>query len=186
MRQKRTEIDFSKHELIIENKDDLLVHHLKKPDSYLDSIMYVNTHGFLAVTGDYSNWIFCREFHPSGNGYCDSRYWSEKLRIGSCQEPSDYDAERTHNEIQALLDNKEEPITLKQREWFENLLKYTEQEAEYVYQAFINNTIGWETESMPYCKSYKYHFLAILDGFEEICSRIAEKEETLKAVLNIL
>ena len=49
---KRTSVDFKDHELIIKETDDLSVYHLKKPDTYYDSVKFINTNGIMVVTGD--------------------------------------------------------------------------------------------------------------------------------------
>ena len=46
----RTKIDFSKHELLVKESNDLTVHYLKIPNTRTDSIKYINTNGILAVT----------------------------------------------------------------------------------------------------------------------------------------
>ena len=106
MKGKRTGLDFSKHELLCTKSDELTIHHLKKPNTYYDSIKYINTQGIMAVTGDYGNWIFCREFHPSADDYVSSGYWCEKLSIASCQVYKEYDPEETEKEIKRRLKSK--------------------------------------------------------------------------------
>lgn len=174
MKGKRTGIEFEKHELTIIRQEGLLVHHLKKPDSYLDSIKYINTNGIMAVTGDYSNWIFCREFHPTADGGVSDSYWREKLKIGSCQEPSKFDAERTEEEIKEMLNDAEHNWSEEVKDYLSELLRITDDELEYTYYAYRQRPSGWDAESVPFVKSVDYHFLAILDGFDEICRRMKE------------
>lgn len=40
--KKRTDIDFTKHEVITTESDGLLIHYLKKPNTIHDSIKYIN------------------------------------------------------------------------------------------------------------------------------------------------
>lgn len=54
---KRTNVDFSKHELTINKSDCTTVYYLKKPGTVVDSVRFINTNGILAVNGDYGNWI---------------------------------------------------------------------------------------------------------------------------------
>ena len=68
MEGRRTKLNFSQHELHVIKQEDLLVHHLRKPGTDMDNIKYINTNGVMVVTGDYGNWMFCREFHPSADG----------------------------------------------------------------------------------------------------------------------
>jgi hypothetical protein len=177
MKGKRTSIEFEKHELIITDQEGLLVHHLKKPDSGIDNIKYINTNGIMAVTGDYSNWIFCREFHPTADGYVDDRYWKEKLKINSCQQPAKYDGDRTHEEIKELLKNDEYDWNEEDKDFLNDLLTSTDDEIEYTYQAYRNNPYSFDLETIPFVKTVDYHFLAILDGFDEICRRLKEENK---------
>lgn len=176
---KRSGIDFSNHNLKILKSDDLLIHYLKKPDTICDSIKYINTQGIMAITGDYSNWIFCREFHPSENGMSSEQYWIEKLKISSCQEPAKYDSERTHSYIKEILADPDRDLDDNAKEYLENLLTLTDDELEYTYKAYREMPGKWDYEDIPYIKSINFHFLAILDGFDEICRRIRDKEETI-------
>ncbi len=170
----RTKIDFSKHEVLITDTEELKVWHLKKPDTYMDSIMFINTNGILAVTGDYSNWIFCREFHPSAKGGASTGYWREKLQISSCQEPMKYDSEKTAARIEEML--KDEEWSEESKEYLESILTDTDDELTYTYRAYREMPNGWDYESVPFEKSFNYHFLAVLDGFDELCERMAKAE----------
>lgn len=176
---RRTKIDFSQHQLLITERDGLLVHHLRKPNTVMDSIKFINTNGILAVNGDYSNWIFCREFVPTANGRADSHYWKEKLKIGSCQEPSKYDSERTEERIREMLADTENNYNDEDKEYFNQLLKRVDDELEYTYYAYREYPSRWDSESVPFVKSVDYHFLAILDGFDEICRRMKEVPEKI-------
>lgn len=178
MHGKRTEIDFSNHDLIVTKSDGLLIHWLKQPDSSIDNIKYINILGNnLVVTGDYSNWIFCREFHPTAEGYVSDMYWKEKLKNSSCQEPADYDSERTIEAIKEILNNPERDLSEGEIDWLNDLLRLADDEINYLCRAFRNNNINWDAEQIPYVKTVKFHFLAILDGFDEICRRLKEGEK---------
>lgn len=102
MIKKRTETDFSKHVLKVVKNDLVTIYDFAIPDTYSRSIKFINTCGIMAVTGDYGNWIFCREFHPDKEGVSDS-YWVEKLRILSCQDPYEFDSKTAQEQIQDLL-----------------------------------------------------------------------------------
>lgn len=175
MREKQTNIDFSEHELHITKQDGLIVHFLKKPGTYYDCIKYINTNGIMAVTGDYSNWIFNREFIPSPTAEHWDGYMKEKLVISSCQEPAKYDAKRTEEAIKEFL--KEEDLSEENREFLEELLTKVDDELEFLYYAFREGNHSIDYEYMPYVKSVNYHFLAIMDGYNEICKRLRESEE---------
>ncbi len=179
MKGKRTELEFENHVLTVTEQDNLTVYHLKKPDTVCDNIKYINTNGILAVTGDYSNWIFCREFHPSSDGVVSEGYWREKLQISSCQQPSKYDPERTEEEIRELLKEEEEPLSEDDKEYLNELLSRIDDELDYTWYAYrgMPNKGRFDYENIPFCKTVSYHFLAVLDGFDEICRRMKEEEQ---------
>lgn len=174
---KRTGIDFSKHEVLVTQNEFVNIWHLKKPNTSFDSIKFINTNGILAVTGDYGNWIFCREFHPDAKNSVSEGYWREKLHISSCQKPRDYDEEKTRKRIFEML--QDDDLHQTDREFLTELLNHTENEIEYQYQAFLHLKTNFDSESIPYEKKTKYWLLAVFDGFDEVCARMkAEAGET--------
>lgn len=82
-RKPRTRVDWSTHELIIEEYDTHTVHWLKKPNTISSNVKFTNIHGQLLVTGDFWDWVFCRSFVPSSDGYVSDHYWCEKLVIAN-------------------------------------------------------------------------------------------------------
>lgn len=179
---KRTGIDFSEHELIVTEKDGLLIHHLKKPNTNWDNIKYINTNDIMAVTGDYGNWIFCREFHPSAKGYVSEGYWHEKLSIASTQDAMDFDGEATKEAIQEKIneykeengeDAKEEVIEYYQ----ECINKCNEHELDYTHFAYREQPDGMDYDDVILIKDYKIWLKTVFDGFDEICRRMKEQEE---------
>lgn len=184
---KRTGIDFSEHELIVTEQEGLLIHHLKKPNTYWDSIKYINCGGILAVTGDYGNWIFCREFHPSAKGYVSEHYWHEKLKIASTQEATDFDGDATKIALQEKLDEykeeKGENAKNEVIEYYEECMSRCDgHELDYTYFAYRENPDDIDTEDVILIKDYKSWLKTVFDGFDEICRRM--KEEESKANIN--
>lgn len=183
LRTKRTDIDFSKHELIIKKNEDILIHYLKKPNTGIDSIKYINTSSIMAVTGDYGNWIFCREFHPSKEGYVSDGYWLEKLSIASSQEGEEFNSEDTRKEIEEGLKVKLEEYgyegeELQQaRDYYNELLRYVDlSESEYTSFAYNNQPGFMDSEEVPHCKTTKSWLEVVFDGFNEICNRLGGKK----------
>ena len=172
MRERRTKIDWSKHEVIKTEADGLLIHHLVRPDTIYESVKFINTQGIMAVTGDFGNWIFCREFHPSKDGSVSDGYWAQKLRIASTQESSDYDPDATEREIKQRLFDEE--ISPEEREYYNGLLDYVhENETMYLAEAHGSNLPhSLEHEDVPFCKTIKPWLAAVFDAFDEICSRM--------------
>jgi len=106
--RRRTNIDFSKHVLTIDETTNAVIYGFKKPETYHGAIKFINTSGILAITGDYGNWIICREFHPSADGHVSDGYWCEKIRLSSSQKVSDHDPKATEdliNEIGVILNS---------------------------------------------------------------------------------
>lgn len=182
MTGKRTGIDFSEHELFVKQNQDVLIHYLKKPNTYYDCIKYINCHGLLVVTGDYSNWMFCREFHPSEKDGVSDSYWHEKLRISSTQVATEFDSEATKQALQEKLDEYKEEKGEDAREdvieyYNECIEKADEHELDYTYFAYREQPNGYDYDDVILIKDYKYHLKVVFDGFDEICRRIKENEE---------
>lgn len=179
MQGKRTGIDFSKHELFATQQDGLLVHHLKKPDTNCDNVKFINTHGIMAVTGDYGNWIFCREFHPSATGAVSDGYWKEKLTNSSSQEPNEFDEEGTVAEVESLLE-EEEDLTDEELEYLNECVSESASgELDYTYHAHRNNVGRFsDHEYVPLVMKTKHWLLVVFDAFDEICRRIKLENTT--------
>lgn len=178
---KRTGIDFSKHEVHVTEANGLLVHYIKKPGTICDSIKYINTNGILAVTGDYGNWIFCREFHPDPKGGVSDGYWKEKLCIASTQEPSEFDPEATKKELKHQLSRglKEYGYTgdmlKRMQEYCRECLRHVDCD-HWEYKKVAYDECPSDYEAVVYIKKTKYWLLAVYDGFDEICRRMKENE----------
>lgn len=175
----RMNIDFSKHELTVTKTDQVTIHHLKRPDTIIYNCKFINTNGVLLVTGDFGNWVFCREFHPSKGGKVSSGYWAEKLHINSEQEGMKFDSESTIKEINQGIkggleeygyeDNELEEM----QEYYNNLLDYAEcSEWEYTSYAYMEKPSFLDAESVPFVKDIKPNLKAVFDSFEEICKRL--------------
>lgn len=185
----RTGIDFSNHELhVYENKTDdetrILVHHLKKPNTIEGNIKFINTNGIMTVTGDYGNWMFCREFHPSSEGYVSEGYWHEKLGYASSQDGQEFDSEATKEHIQEGLKSGLEEYGYEgekleeAKEYYENLLEYVEYSHwEYEAYAYQNMPDFFCGEGVPNLKKTKVWLKIIFDGFDEICRRMKKEED---------
>jgi len=173
--KKRTSLDFSKHELFIIENDLVKIHHLKKPNTNIDNIKFINCQGIMTVTGDYGNWVFCRQFIPVNSGETVSGgYWKEKLRISSSQEPDEFNPELTTKQINELL--LEEDISEEHKEYYEELLSVVD-EGEFWYKSKAYGDIprDLDAESVPCAMKTQYWLLVIFDAFEEICSRLPKE-----------
>ncbi len=189
---KRTGVDFSKHEHRVElfkndEGKEIRVDHFQKGNSRYGYLQFTNTAETLTVTGDYGNWVFCRPFGISEEGSVSVGYWLEKLRDSSSQEPSNYDGDETAKEIKALIKSglKEygyegEELSLA-KEFFTDLLTYTEEEFEYVYEAYRGGNAPpfLDAEMIPFCKEVKIWLLIVFDAFDEMCERLKKSKKSL-------
>lgn len=168
LRRKRTNIDYSKHKLEVFKSEGLLVHYLKLPDSYTNSVKFINTNGIMAVTGDFGNWIFCREFHPTADGYVSGGYWDEKLHNSSTQKSDEFDEDTAKEQISEML--KENEYSDEIKEWL-NDLSDAASEGEYAYIAKIMDRPDFDAEDCPEGRKRHIWLSYIYDAFDEICKR---------------
>jgi hypothetical protein len=167
MKGKRTGIDFSRHEVIVTQVEGLLVHYLKKPGTICDSIRFINTHGILAVNGDYGNWIFCREFHPAtdADGACDY-YWTQKLKIASTQQPYEWDEDGTrHDLLKEIEDLKSDKVANAEGiEYYSNCVENMHgSKDEYMRYAYEHLPDHWDYESIICRDRLKYWLQAVYE-----------------------
>lgn len=172
LRKPSTSIDWSEHKLTIIKNEHVLIHKLKKPGTCIDMVIFINSMGVCSVTGDYGNWIFCRELHPSKNGYVSRSYWSEKLKISSTQHSAEFDRDTAIEQINKLLNDEEQQFTQEERDWLDDL-KSAADEGEYAYHAeAIQYPDHFDIEMIPKGLKRMYWLDAVYDAFNEICSRI--------------
>lgn len=189
--EKRTTVDFSKHIIIESHYQDgeynLDVWDFKLSDSnYRHRIKFINSCGILAVKGDFGNWIFCREFHPSKDGFVSGGYWDEKLVINSEQEASKYSVEATRKaiyEFEKEHEDSEEDI----KDWIEALKDSVEDETEYVFTAYRETPRDIDYEDVPFEKERHHYLNVIYDAFDEMCKKsrkIMKNKSIVDEILN--
>lgn len=182
MHKKRTDIDFSKHEVLLIDTPGLLVHHLKKPDTVIDNIKYINTQGIMAVTGDYGNWIFCREFHPDAKNGVSDQYWCEKLKMASTQEPYEFDVEGTKQALEQKIEEYIKILEESGKDEDQSILEFYQEcfdkceegELDYTHFVYRERPSALDYDDVIFVKDYKYWLKAVFDGFDEICTRMKE------------
>jgi len=173
---KRTGVDFGQHELRVTKTGDLLIHDLKKPDTGIHRVKFINIENVLVVTDDFGNWIFCREFHPSKDGSVSDKYWCEKLQNSSTQNPYVFDADTAKEEIKEILEEDDGSLSEEEKEWLAELSDEAD-EGEYSYIAkAMDHPSSFDTENIPQGKKTNYWLLVVFDAFDEICKRLKAKE----------
>jgi hypothetical protein len=172
MREKRTDVDFSKHVLTTTKHDNIItIYDFSIPGTCARSIKFINTQGIMAVTGDYGNWVFCREFHPSEEGVSDS-YWVQKLKINSTQDPYIFDATTAQMEIDELLNDEDFEFSDEEKIWLEHLKRAaSDGEYEYISEA-MDRPSSFDAEMIPRGKILNYWLPIIFDAFDEIYDRM--------------
>jgi hypothetical protein len=182
MNKKRTDVNWDKHELtVVVDTPEVLIHKFAKPNTICGSITFINTQGILAITGDYGNWIFCREFVPSAEGFVSDSYWCEKLRISSTQKISDYDPDETRKEIHEKLKDEDEDFDEDDKAYLNDLLNNLDEcEERYMVYAYDNLPHNRDHEFIPLIKKLNPWLDIIFDAFDEICRRMKETENEKK------
>ncbi len=188
MKGKRTDIDFSEHIVIETKQDNLLIYDFRIPETQMNRIIFINTNGILAVTGDFGNWIFCREFHTSSDGYVSDYYWCEKLSISSVQEYSDYSPKDTEERLREKLkeyieDQKEKDENFKKDDitkYYTECIENVDNELDYTHFAYREYPHGFDLEDAVFCKEIKYRLKIIFDAFDEMCRRLKEENINLE------
>ena len=178
---KRTKIDFSHHKLKITQFEDVLIHEFKIPETNNHMLVFINAGGVMTVTGDFGNWVFCREFHPSGenkNGVSD-QYWDEKLEISSVQKSHEYDPEQTIILInkfkQTFKDSFGREMTEDESEWIESLEEKVYDKYEYIYLAYKETPTTIDYDCVPFGEKRHFWLDAVYDGFDAICQTLSRE-----------
>ena len=182
--KKRTNWDFSEHTHKVEifksdDGNEIRVDHFRKGNSNMGYVKFVNDSRGLSVFGDFNNWIFCRPFHPTADGFVSDSYWNEKLKIGSSQDHAKFDSEETEKKLTELINKGladygyTDDELIKAKEWLKHLKTFVDDELEYTYEAFRGeNPTEMDYEMIPFCKKGSGQLQVIFDAFDEICSRM--------------
>ncbi len=179
---KRTGVEFGAHDVTILHPLEHIVSYLLAVNNmYIGSIRFTNAFGVMTVTGDWGNWVFCREFYPNDkdSGVCDT-YWLEKLKTGSYQDPYEFDEEETRKEIKSWLDgtheyfDEENPLTSGEHEYLHDCLyALNGSELQYTHVAHFENVGRFKDhDRVPLVKKPKYWLLVIFDAFDCMVERL--------------
>lgn len=186
MKGKRTNIDFSEHthrvELLVSETGEIRIDHFQVGTNNMGYFQFVSTPRFLAVSGDYGNWIFCRPFYPSKNGSVSDGYWIEKLKMYSIQEFVPLDFESIREELEAMIENDLEESGYEgeklsdAKKWFSELLELANDEdnLEYLAKAYRDSYKPdfIDYDEIPCYKETPRKLQCVFDAFDEICRRM--------------
>lgn len=185
--ESRTNIDFSKHEVTVIKHDGILIHHFKRPETTDHMLTFINACGVMTVTGDFGNWVFSREFHPTANNesdvdeyYVDDCYWDEQLMTASNQDYEIYDAKTALKEIKEFKENfhkiYKREMDWDEQDWIESLERNVDDEISYRQILYFEKPSTIDSELIPYGKYRHYWLEAIYDGFDALCEALRKKE----------
>lgn len=175
---KRTSIDFSKHELIVDESEKISIFWLKKSDSIVFNIKFIITNGLTIVTGDFGNWMFNKEFYPNEDENVSDDYWVEKLQLYSTQKGKEFSIEETEKALKYEIKEGLEAYGYEgdelsgAKEFYKECLEHLESENEYSNFIYKWKPTFLDYEEIPYCKVINNRLQIIFDGFEEICRRL--------------
>ena len=186
MKGKRTSTDFSNHELLVSKERPFSEYTLKKPDTTNQCVRFICCYGVTLVTGDFGEWVFNREFHPSAEerSSVSDGYWLGKMYGESGASGVEFDGEQTIAEIDGILnikwqeDNLGRWLSGEEIEYLE-ACKEAAQDHEFVYDSVAHReNVGYfgDHESVPKVKKIKFWLLVVFDAFDEICRRMREQE----------
>ena len=182
--KRRTDFNFDEHVHRVEEykcgNKTIRIDHFQVEYNNMFYIQFVNTDRFLTVSGDFGNWVFCRPFIPSPDGFVSDNYWLEKLKIGSQQSFERLDFDAIEEDIMEKLnggleDYGYEGDELEQaKEWYNNLLGYLGDEIGYKYHAFRDyaKPLFIDYDNIPLYKEMPERLNIIFDAFDEICNRL--------------
>lgn len=176
-RMPRTTTDFSKHELTIKKDEYATIYDFKKLNTITERVVFINCMGILTVTGDYGNYVFCREFHPAKDGYVSDMYWVEKATISSKQEVMKFDEEETLKAINHMLDNPDEDsLDQDDKNYLEELKNQIYDGYErYIVYAMDNIPESRDFEFPPIKRTIDFQLQIVFDAFEEVCHRMPKE-----------
>ncbi|WP_044213509.1 hypothetical protein [Flammeovirga sp. OC4] len=176
--------DFSLHthtvDIFTNSKgEEIRIDTFQEEDYRMGLVKFKNDENGLTVTGDFGVWVFERNFIPCKGFKINKMYWSEKLIATSIREYCEYDPIQTCEAIEAIINNDLEDWGYEgeelenQKEFYEDLLNYVDDEIEYKYHAYRSLfPFDVDHDGIPYFKKGSVKLDVIFDAFEEICRRM--------------
>ena len=189
-------MNWDKHELIVKKDTYTKIWELKLPDSdVLHRLTFINSCGVMTVTGDFGNFVFCREFWPIPEGGVSEGYWLKKLKSKSCQNPRVFSARATEELldgfISELLDGEHGDFS-NEEDTLRDIVSDIQDINIDDNEDFVVNQIrdvleNYEFEvddKIPFLIGYEYvdYLQTVFDGFNEICRRLREEDIESTAV----
>lgn len=148
-------------------------------------ILFLVGNGFTAVTGDYSNHIFCREFNPSKSQIGISfGYMLEKYRSQSTQNPTNvYSIQDTKDAIKEFrldyVDGDLSKLSEEEKDAFDDLLYSAEDELDYTFQRYRghrDDIVFLDCEVLDPVYDIDIQVQVILNAFITMCKKENETD----------
>lgn len=174
-------LDWSKHELLIEQEGDITIFKLKIPDTCMQQVNFVNILGRLLVTGDYGDWVFDRTFYPQPGATVSDSYWLEKLKISMRHTKFELDWEAIEEALEGFimkLEGEGVDITEEIEEWVDGMKRATADrfEPEFLMAAYGNIPGNMDADDVPCYREVPVWLDIVFEAFEEICRRMEVQE----------
>lgn len=178
----RCDINWSEHIMYKEETELGIIYTLKKPNTIIQKVEFKNLLGNLIITGDFGNYIFCREFHISDDSHgLSDGYFHEKLSIHSYQDVYKFDSELTEKNIIELIDEVDDYTTDENKkeellDYYNRLIDNVDDETEYDYIAYREKPNFLDYEDVPKVRDYVTSFKCVMDAYDEIVRRLSNGE----------
>lgn len=173
-------IDWSEHVVDTVVSENFRMDWIHIPGSSNRNVKFINTNGIMAVTGDYGNWIFCREFHPSAGSTVSRGYMDEKLELYSEQKAYEYSPSKTKEAIIEFVEDLTSSEKEKWEDWIDSLFNSLEDYYEYVYAAYRETPSDIYCEDVPFREERHVWLDCVYDAFNEICNRLENDKRDIQ------
>lgn len=178
MNRNVTGVDFSKHELKVTELDGATIYDFNKPNTRINGLTFINARGVCTVTGDFGNWVFCREFHPSPGEGVSRGYWDEKLRIASEQKSHEFDSDETNRLLGEFKNDFEDyigrPMNDEEQDWYDDLCRAVFDKTDYIHVAYRENPSTIDYEYVPFGEKRHVWLEIVYDAFNAMCDQLEE------------
>jgi hypothetical protein len=180
MKKRETSVDFSNHELKVTESERVTIYEFKKPGTIVNGLTFIVGVGVTTVTGDFGNWVFCREFHPKPKDYVSRGYFDEKLRIASEQTCEAFDSEETLKEIEnfkyTFYESFDREMTDEEEDWIQSLIDNVYDDFQYKYIAYREMPNSLDFDYAPFGKKRHVWLEIVYDAFNEMCDAMEKVE----------
>lgn len=169
---------FENHIFSIEECGKFTIYKLKHPEySMMYKVEFIVGNNLTVVTGDYGNWVFCREFHPKTGEISSYNYLDEKLEINSVQKSTEFSTEETIKQLKHFVDNFTNnygrEMNEEEREWVDLLDSSVFDEIEYTNTAFREKPNSIDYDEVPFGTRRLRRLEIVYNALDVMCEKIS-------------